>query len=485
MSFYNVDEALSRATSLNLPSHVNYAKKAKEIIEGEEGALGIEGVPGAGKTTQYAYLVAETMKEELCDQQKLPRRLVIYIAPTNDLLIEFLMKTYKYLSYSCNKHVFAKRTRIYGSKISASQYYQMLKYADDEVGLVISTDWQRVSYKIRTNKEQVILIDEASRLTLARLFILIADKFAQTTKAQEVRRIEKHVNMNVNGMVVIGDLNQAIGLLHEERRYLILERLLLLAETGDKVYKAQLNVSYRLPKPTEEPLNHGYYVNNKIEALGQPIKKLLEETDLDRLFKNIGLRYKKEVYEVLKKAFVDGNAFVHIEDKYFQPGDTYDPDRTRFVAELVMSMSLLQSHLKLNKKITMLSPYSKMTMAPKLYLSSQGVNIGINAGSVVSFLGRESDIIVSIMGKEYSRRMSTYYFQDPYIFSVQMSRHKNLFINVGCLECLKESLDYELKMIKKAKKRESQELLDAYDRMKKTIQYILDNFDKYIIKYNN
>jgi hypothetical protein len=85
---------------------------------------------------------------------------------------------------------------------------------------------------------------------------------------------------------------------------------------------------------------------------------------------------------------------------------------------------------------------------------------------VTSYIGRESEIVVAVMGKE--RPMGTFYFRDPYLYSVQLSRHSKILVTIGCAECLRKAAEYELS--RKLERSRGDEWKTAVEKMMKTAE---------------
>lgn len=459
------------------------AGNVAKIVSGETKALGIEGVPGAGKTTLFASSVASVLADALCGG-RVGRDLVIYIAPTNALVLEFLTKLYSFLSsMGCTMNDFLRRVRAYGSKIYSVDYPEVLKPVDDNVALVASTEWQRVSARIvGRERSAVLLVDEASRMTVSRFFIPIADSLARGKGRKEGR-------LEFRGLVVIGDENQAIGLSEVERTYLLLQRLKEISyrDRDNYVEMRQLRHSYRLPPPTEIPLNEGYYKDLKIEALGTPLEafiKTIDAMEVEKVFRVIersGIvkddRNRKAVLEALNILFVEKRPRVHIELYEFGGADTYELDRTRLAAASAYGVGELAKSLDINVNVAVVSPYARQSYSPVALLKLLNLGVaGLRYGTVTSYIGREDGVVVAVMGKE---RDKAFYLRDPYQFSVQLSRHSNALVTIGCAECLVNAAEYQLR--RRLRRRPPREYLAALEKMRDTAQALLGD-DRYVIR---
>lgn len=468
MSLPPIEAILSssrHATKLVFTNQTHLSNISK-IIGGDVSSLAIEGVPGAGKTTLFAKAVADSIGDALCGGVR-SKNLVIYIAPTNALVLEFVAKLYSFLFKNCSEEDFIKRTRLYGSKIYSKRYPTVLKPINDDVVLVASTEWQRVSARITGgSRKAALLIDEASRMTVSRLLIPIADGLARG-------RRERLGALEITGVVVIGDENQAIGLTDSERRYLLLRRMRdLTSKDKDHYIKYYfLNESYRLPPGTETPINEGYY-GRRIRALGIRPSLKLDVKDIQDIVNEINSKIKisnvtyKVLYDMLYNIFIDHQYLIHVETYEFKGGDTYCIDRTELAAGVVLGLRYALEKAGNKMNISVVSPYAKMSGSPLIYLKLSGLRHSIEYGTVTSYIGRESEIVVAVMGKE--RPMGTFYFRDPYLYSVQLSRHSKILVTIGCAECLRKAAEYELS--RKLERSRGEEWKTAVEKMMKTAE---------------
>jgi hypothetical protein len=435
-------------------------ERVEEILAGNQTVIAAPGVPGAGKTTFYAYILAKYLKDDICREGVSFNYLYIYIAPTNDLVRDFIEKFLKFLKgvfgVDCRPEILSRRIRVYGSKVSAPNYPQLLKAIDDEVVLVASTDWQRVAARILARKEQVYLIDEASRMTFTRFFISIADAIAKGNAKGDIR-----------GFTVIGDENQAIGLDEEERRYLLLSSIREMAEKGsDRVYVIPLNVSWRLPEDTARPIKVGFYNGNLI-GRGTPLKVEPDYAIIQKLMREKPCqKYSKYIWDILQVA--SSHPLVHIElSKHFQIGEKYDEKR----AELGWCLAYVLSSLVGNRQVSVVVPYTQMAFAVRILSSAIRTSRppqNVRVATIASYLGREDDVIISIFGKEQASQCNTYYLRDPYTFNVQLSRQRNALFTIGSADILRVSAEYCIKISEK--KPEKKILIAGWEKLTKTLE---------------
>jgi len=432
-------------------------KRIDTLLAGNPLVIGAPGVPGAGKTTFYAYILAKHLKDIICNEIYKHRYLYVYIAPTNDLVRDFFEKFVKFLKgvlgIKCDPAVLSRRLRVYGSKIMAPSFPKLLKAIDEDVVLVASTDWQRVSARILTSKEQFYFIDEASRMTFVRLFIPIADAIARGESRGEIK-----------GFAVIGDENQAVGLTEEERRLLLLHSIRKLYEDSrNHVYVVPLTVSWRLPKETAEPIKIGFYDGN-LEGRGTPLKIPNEHEQIKRILaeiKGICRKYISYIEQFL--GIASEQPLVHLElSEHFQKGDRYDIGR----AKLSWCLAYVVSHLT-NKKIAVVTPYTKMAFAIRML----GEIPNVSTTTVASYLGRENNIIIATFGKEQAGSCNTYYMQDPFSFNVQLSRQLNALYTIGSAEMLRVSTEYCKAEISREKWKT--DAIVGIEKMRRTVETLL------------
>jgi len=461
-SFYDIGALLNR--NYSGPSQQYYEilfgaspykelkERVEEILAGNQAVVVAPGVPGAGKTTFYAYILARHLKDEICRESISFNYLYIYIAPTNDLVRDFIEKFLGFLKgtfgVECRPEILSRRIRVYGSKISAPSYPQLLKAIDDEVLLVASTDWQRVAARILTRKEQIYLIDEASRMTFTRLFVSIADAIAKGNTKGDIR-----------GFSVIGDENQAVGLEEEERRFLLLSSIREIAEKGsDRIYIVPLNVSWRLPEDTARPIKFGFY-NGDLIGRGTPFKVNPEDEIIRTLMREkLCQKYSKYIWDILQVA--SRYPLVHVElGEHFRIGEKFDEKR----AELGWCLAYVLSGLVGNRQVSVVVPYTQMAFAIRILRPPQNVRVA----TIASYLGREDDIIISIFGKEQVSQCNTYYLKDPYTFNVQLSRQRNALFTIGSADILKMSAEYCIKISEKKPRKKM--LLSGWEKLARTL----------------
>ena len=224
----------------------------------------VQGPPGTGKTTLFESAV------NVAIDKSADGSLLVYMAPTNRLVAEMLEKVaFVYKSLGKSKADITKEVRIYGSQFNFGEYKAMNLQPERQVRLVITTEYQRV---FGIDADFHLMIDEASKSPLHTPFISLTDALLQ-----------RHGD-TLGSISVVGDPQQAITLDDEfrdarGRNFLIMNAFLrgllddsvreqvnrneisLLKASRDTLgkYFAFLEMSRRLPHPSEVPISKGYY----------------------------------------------------------------------------------------------------------------------------------------------------------------------------------------------------------------------------------
>ena len=228
----------------------------------------MQGPPGTGKTTVFESVVNASVDGMGGGVT------MVYMAPTNRLVREMLEKVaYVYKVLGKARGDLANEVRVYGSQFYFGPTYGKMNLApDNQVKLIITTEYQRIFATRERASSYHLLIDEASKSPLHAPFIALADSLL-TYRGEALASIN-----------VIGDPQQAI-MLNEEYRgyegknYLIMNAFLrgllddgtraqvdrneltLLQASRDTLQKyfSFLDTSRRMPHPSEVPISKGYY----------------------------------------------------------------------------------------------------------------------------------------------------------------------------------------------------------------------------------
>jgi hypothetical protein len=463
-------------------------------VKGEGPSLAaVQGPPGTGKTTIYV----EIFKRIIEKADLFKKDIVVYIAPTNQLVLETferftrilfdqfkeLDKVLAYITYN---------TRVYGSKVAAVRDedisrlkdLNLLGYKDAILGLervkwiakvpeeddlrkrglpsgpmfIFTTEWQQISLQTPSERNIKILVDEASRSPLHRPFITLAREIA--------KRMAKRERVNIPLLSVIGDPEQAISLEDEykvrKEHFLVMNAAVkLLRSLGleDEAFEF-LEYTKRLPHPSEEPISEGYY-DGKLKSLkdAKNALKVFDPEGVKKACDKIRLAVPHgvlvdRVCNVVETIVSSRTPIGVVSTRSFPAGDTFEPERVRVASLLsaIFSLMLIYQGSEGNFTVSAVSPYLDLALGVQSYYVRRFVSsvdelrsrIAWMPGSttVHSMLGGEADIIISILGKEWvggSDPYSTIYFNEPELLNVQFSRQKRIMVIIGDVKLLRRS----------------------------------------------
>jgi len=430
---------------------VNLVKRKITALDSEKISL-IQGPPGTGKTTVFHQVIDECFDRVDRDE------VFLYIAPTNKLVADMFRRIASiYCALGKNLEDLKKEVRVYGSRFRYGAFECLRKPVDDEVRIVLSTEYQRI-HESETQKRYHFLIDEASKSPIHRPFITASEKLLEALQQSDRENILASIS-------VIGDPKQAIALGDE---YKAREDLLLLTnlirgllsdnlkkeidkgeidivdaalqELRGRFYEF-LEITRRLPHPSESPISVGFYSGN-LRAC-KNAEEVLKETEEKwnsneaRRLSNLNGDFSKAV-EILESAITTKVPiiYVHVGGEYSLD---YLFNEKRAKVGLIFSCAISRI---LGESVTVIAPYVDQQLQMKLGMHYQyGEIIGnftrmVNFATVHRMLGAEDSHIVAILGKErvgksYYER--TVYFMEPEVFNVQLSRHQKLIIIIGDL----------------------------------------------------
>ena len=127
----------------------------------------IQGPPGTGKSTAIDFAIINLFRDSDFT--------ILYVAPTNKLVYERASKLISYLKNYEDLKSIPKIMRIYGSAFvydgEAEGFRDPL---NDDVRIILSTEYQRTYIESGEMKEIVVIVDEASKSPIARPFITLA-----------------------------------------------------------------------------------------------------------------------------------------------------------------------------------------------------------------------------------------------------------------------------------------------------------------------
>jgi len=454
----------------SLRDAVEISKKAI-LHEGDSPIAGIRGPPGTGKTKVMEGLVNN---EDVIDELLNGRYKFIYVAPTNELTTSGFARALRPIikilgkSESSIDKILSK-IRIYGSatprpyfgndlkelkkvaRVSDDVLKKMVYGGIDDATFIFATSYQTVSSRIRKyDYEYVLFIDEASKMPFYITFNPVADA-QQRALAQGKAGV-------VHGLVIVGDERQAVAIGQEYQgygKYLLALPMVekFLRNKGSKQFMT-LDTTFRLPEPTQQPIGDGFYADTGIQLRAiEDAKKRLG----DRL-KNID--WKERLSRCRSFASDKGNLWNMVAGsvenalsglipvilvntkKSIEAGEYSEPVRVKLAAYYAI---LLKCLLGDNVGISVIAPYIDLVEDARYYLRKiGGANVNIGFLTVQSMLGGEDDIIISLLGKEWSAGANydegeTIYFREPENLNVQFSRHRLMLIAIGNLQKLRNS----------------------------------------------
>jgi hypothetical protein len=458
----------------SLGDAVEISKKAI-LHEGDLPIAGIRGPPGTGKTKVMEGLVHnEEVMDELLDGKKF-----IYVAPTNELttsgLARALIPIIQILGGSePSIDKILSKIRIYGSAIP-SPYFgndlnelkmvagvsddvlkktlkKMVSGGIDDATFIFTTSYQSVSSKMRgSDYKFVLFVDEASKMPFHLPFNPLSD--AQLTALAQGNPGVLH------GLVIVGDERQAVAVGPEYQGYgkslLALPKIeKILRRLGSKQFMT-LDTTFRLPEPTQQPIGEGFYEDTGIQlkAIEDAEKRLgnrLRDIDwiegLNRcrnLVSDKGNLWRK-VIDSVESALSSFIPVIMVNtENFIKPGENSEPLRVKLATYYALS---LKCSLGNNVGISVIAPYIDLVEDTRYYLRKMigGANVNIRFLTVQSMLGGEDDIIISLLGKEWSAGANddegeTIYFREPENLNVQFSRHRLMLIAIGNLQKLRNS----------------------------------------------
>jgi len=446
--------------------------------------VAVQGPPGTGKTSIYI----EEFNRVLANPSEFQNNIFVYVAPTNQLVLQtFARFTYVLMSHLKDfRSVFnyiTSKVYVYGSKIStySSSDLEYLKNIDrslaSEIKLkidklhrikgviqktpdmesiegpifIFTTEWQQINIEIPSVIVK-LLVDEASRSPIHRPFISLA----KTIMVKTIKKEPFYISM----FSVIGDPEQAIALepeyREESRRFLIInavKRLLEKYQLKDIAFEF-LEVTKRLPEPTEKPISIAFY-DGKLRS-SKSSRDALKIFEIEAIRKAC-----REIRQTSSSSYVNtlcslAESIVSsdiplgiVSTDTFPPGETFDPKRVKISAILATIYGLILAHQSSTFNIAVIGPYIDTIINAEAYYREISRKIPIKMGikplfsTVHSMLGDEADVVIASLGKEWVGReddpYTTVYFDEPELLNVQFSRHRRTMIVVGDVKKLGSS----------------------------------------------
>ena len=423
----------------------------------------IQGPPGSGKT-----FIAELLAEDYIAEELLSTRdLVFYVAPTNELVIRacirVLARIFRKLAPTIGERCRWARdipelVRVLGYKITSNRRMVLrgvcgeginiskmvdLKI-DENVKLVFLTEFQRPYIKGCTEKASgegkrniKIIVDEASKSPYFRFFIPIVRCIASS-----------NYNDYPVALVVLGDPEQAITIGEYGRDILLMNVVRKkLTEMQMENHFNMLNLTFRLPKPSHEPISYGYY-NGGLDAIADGVSRLRNFNFNSRRVLELLNRYEdasktdlQRVIDAIEDAISSKTPIIVLDTDRFNERDTLDTQRAKlgFYASLALSVWLSDLSLNPRDHVAVTSIYSDMPLFVRYAMGRRSLP-NIDTLTVQSMIGDERRFIVTMLGKEYisdiTEQYTTLYAREPELLNVQLSRHSGLLTMIGCVDCL-------------------------------------------------
>jgi len=443
------------------------------------------GPPGTGKTTTYVNAITRVLDDIINSSD-----LLLYIAPTNQLVAEMSMKIASiYAKFQLGQKDFLEHIRVYGSQFSYNEnneeFSKLLKPPGENTKVILTTAYQIPYLQKLDQVDRIhIMIDEASKSPLHVPFIPLSQEFLEYLKEKKER---------TSSLNILGDPMQAIGIdeLKGRRDLLlflkvckgllnkpnlenknILDILTEARKDLEKKYLVALDLTFRMPSPSEEPISYGFYdgilraansAESRLRGLWDK-KRAQELTSMDETF--------KRVVKSLESSLTTGRPIIYVHTKERHEykdsyGELFDKKR----AEIGLYYATALAYIT-NEPVSVITTYVDQAHHMKnLYLRDFSP-VFKNTGSNISFLtvhralGSENEHIVAILGKEYAGEIGeeTLYYAEPEVFNVQLSRHRKTLIIVGNLQKMYNTINELHRM------RGSIE----YMSLKQTVQKILE-----------
>lgn len=441
-----------------IPPSQSYDFAIEYIIstfKGKGVATAIRGPPGTGKTT-----TARCALEKLFDYIMDNEIVFLHTAPTNELTFEIFTKVFPIIYRLGFEKGYSLKDvltwiKILGSGIPEPYFdYENYNWLTDDVKKILknmrkidkntkfifSTDYQIV---YTGGKDLVVFVDEASKHPFYSVF--------NPVSVEWLRSVAEGKDEVIKGLTIVGDEFQAVSLSPEYRgrgKKLLALPLLwkMLEESGKKNYTT-LDVTFRLPQPLDYVLTEGFYkrvgvtlrsgvdTNKRLEPLKDVVSK-----------KQVKGTIASDIAKDIEMAVTTDTPFIvyDIDSKYL-PGEFSEPRRVKLAIEIVRTLYELYGS---SIDVMVVAPYSKTILDVKYGVISRVPDARVYSYvTTPSALGREADVVITIMGKEYPGvRRRTIHYVEPESLDVLLSRARMLEILVGNVTKMQE---YSLKLIQR------------------------------------
>ncbi|MBM1154611.1 hypothetical protein DRN94_001885 [archaeon] len=536
---------------------------AEELSSEDRETCVIYGPPGTGKTrvvTEALHILA-CKGEGPFDESKRGARLILYVGPTNELAYTGCKRILAHVlpPFMNDPQLVAEilyRIKVLGSKIAPVSWChesvrnietilksetsvhpflkdalestlepilhelerlirrsgpmnvgsQWLTIAQNGMYLIFTTAFQAIRPEDISRVSEIhVIYDEASKIESVqsrRVLLHVLQEYIRViTSAESIRQLKAYIRkyMGVlNTLIALGDRYQAISLRHlaGARTTLLIDELESIAD----VPKVALDVTFRLPHPTELPLseaiyNWGYGINFRAEEAQSHskvrfLKKLYDLIgheffgQIERIMKQISLESNHRCIErtisSFENALEEGRPAIILDVRRPWRSGLLHPD---YIAPCVVSsvvttlmiyklradyrellldickesfgnMGKLCYDLIIGKPTVTLSMYTQIhdvkdhalhvlsKIHDKLKLPKKAITAAITSKTIASYLGNEAPIVVHELPKSawISSGKRTFIVQDPLQLVVGLSRHSLFEIVVGNVDMMIESL---------------------------------------------
>ncbi len=416
----------------------------------------VQGPPGSGKT----YIVELLAEDYIVNQLLESNELVFYIAPTNELVFDACVRVLaaifrkvasdrkercrwargipdvvRVLGYRIKSSRRPALQGICGDGIEAAKMVDLK--IDENVRLVFSTEFQRPY--IEGGKRPIkVIVDESSKSPYFRALIPMVRRIA----ASQYRDFPE-------ALVALGDPQQAISITEYGRDILLMNVVKRkLRERGlEHLYKL-LDVTFRLPEPSHEPISAGYYGgllkaledgSRRLSGFNFDSRKVLAQMNK---YINVSKAEVQRVVSLLEDAINSKIPLAVLDVDVFKSGDTLDETRAKLGFYATLALYLWSKGLGSGLGLAATSIYTDMSWSIKFQMGRLGLRFD-NSYTVQAMIGGEQDFVVTMLGKEYAasnlaEMFATLYAKEPELLNVQLSRHRRLLVAIGCVECLKD-----------------------------------------------
>jgi len=415
----------------------------------------VQGPPGSGKTYIVELLAEDYMVNQLLELNEL----VFYIAPTNELVFDACVRVLaaifrkvapdpgercrwargipdvvRVLGYRIKSSRRPALQGICGDGIEAAKMVDLK--IDENVRLVFSTEFQRPY--IEGGKRPVkVIVDESSKSPYFRALIPMVRRIA----ASQYRDFPE-------ALVALGDPQQAISITEYGRDILLMNVVKRkLRERGLEYLYKLLDVTFRLPEPSHEPISAGYY-GGLLKALEDGSRRLSRFnfdsrnvlTQMNKYI-NVSKAEVQRVVSLLEDAINSKIPLAVLDVDAFKSGDTLDETRAKLGFYATLALYLWSKGLGGGLGLAATSIYTDMSWSIDFQMGR--LRLGFDSSyTVQAMIGGEQDFVVTMLGKEYAasnlaEMFATLYAREPELLNVQLSRHRRLLVAIGCVECLK------------------------------------------------